>query len=67
MKSSWKINQFINHRNNIKHKTQVYIGEDFIKFSQWKCDSITSTMRGIYKSGKNVDKTKIKLLMVYTV
>ena len=24
-----------------------------------KCDSITSTMRGIYKSGKNVDKNEV--------
>ena len=34
MKSSWKINQFINHINNIKHKTLVYVREEFIKFSQ---------------------------------
>ena len=33
-KSNWKINQFINHRNNIKHKTLVYVGEECIKFSQ---------------------------------
>ena len=25
MKYSWKIKQYINHRNNIKHKTLVYV------------------------------------------
>ena len=52
MKYSWKIKQFINHRNNIKRKTLVSVGQKFIKFSQWKCDPIINTMRGIYKSGK---------------
>ena len=56
MKSNWKINQFINHTYNIKHKILVDVGDEFNKFSQWKCDSITNTMRGIYKSGKTVDK-----------
>ena len=59
MKFSWKIKQFTNHRNNIKHKTLVYAGEEFIKFTQWKCDSIISTMKSIYKSEKNVDKTQV--------
>ena len=55
MKYSWKIKQYINQRNNIKHKT-LDVGEEFIKYSQWKCDSITSTMRGIYKSRNNEKK-----------
>ena len=59
MKSSWKINQFINHINNIKHKILVYVGDEFIKFSQWKCDLITSTIKYIYKSGKHVDKNEV--------
>ena len=59
MKSSWKINQFINHINNIKHKTLVHVREEFIKFSQWKCDSMTSKMRDIYKSGKHVVKSQV--------
>ena len=59
MKFSWKIKQFTNHRNNTKHKTLVYAGEKIIKFTQWKCDSIISTMKSIYKSEKNVDKTQV--------
>ena len=65
MRYNWKINQYINHRNNIKHKTLVYIGEEFIKFSQWKYDSITSTIRGIYNLGKKEKKNK--LLIVYVI
>ena len=41
----------------------VHVGEEFIKFSQWKCDSITSTMRGIYKSRNN----EKQLFKVYTI
>ena len=65
MKYNGKITQFINHRNNIKHKRLVYVGEESIQSSQWKCDSITSTMKGVYKSGKM--KKKNKLLIVYLI
>ena len=56
MKYSWKIKSFINHRDSIKHNILVSVGEEFIKFSQWKCDLITHAMRGIYKLGKNGEK-----------
>ena len=47
MRYNQKSNQFINHGNNIKNKKMVHVDKEFIKFSQWKCDSITSTMKGI--------------------
>ena len=63
MPSYWKGNQYINHANNIK-KTLELVKDNFLQFSQWKCNSITNVMREKYKLGNN--DIRNKLLIIFT-
>ena len=49
---NYKIDQFINYGNSIGEKTLKYIGKGFIKFSKWKFEKISSSMRYNYKSSE---------------
>ena len=55
-----KNKQSINYGNRIAAKTLKYIGEGFIKFSTWKFNSITLSMRSSYNNGLKLHKQEIK-------
>ena len=59
MSLKWKHKQFINHGNRIAVKPLKYIGEEFVRLSTWKCNSITPSIRSFYNTGLKLHKQEI--------